>query len=290
METNNTIYEFFLNQTTAKTEYIGLEEAANKAFSYLVDCHEKGMCFSEIFLSMPKELGYVLHPASFHLGWEMLVSFYPLDQKNDCIILIQQADDMNMYKKGCSTLEVFDDFAIKQVVFEKKNGLVYDYPMFPVGQNIVTPDIVTSPPENSVSSHSVTPESDSSRSSSPEDTRIILPAKEIESSSESWYTTEFTFNDHSKKILLYTIITFATIQLLAWYFKNDNKKDNIQVPDESSIENEVLNSVSETLYLSSTLFYKLLIGLIPISIVILYNLRYYYYYKFIKIRNKHENN
>ena len=52
---------------------------------------------------MPGQLDYVLHPASFHIGWKILISRVP-------------PDDPNMYYKTCSHRRPIQDFTVKKII------------------------------------------------------------------------------------------------------------------------------------------------------------------------------
>lgn len=102
-KTTNVIYELIKAQE-AKIEYVDLDKAANDAYLYLIDCHCKSMPFSEIILNMPGQLGYVLHPQSFVIGWELFVDRVPEDMKQQSIGFLKSSDDVGFFEKNSSEL------------------------------------------------------------------------------------------------------------------------------------------------------------------------------------------
>lgn len=267
IETTNTIKEYYSSQILNQ-HYIGLQESYETAMMYTIDMYSKNQTFSTIIKNMPEKLGYTLHPESFDIVFQKMATMVKGNKMEESFYNnIKNADDLGFYNLDGNTLELKPGAYTNYILIEYKHNLAFidKTPTFKLAND-------TSIPEHTINQ---------------EDTRIILRTPEPESPKESWYTTEFHFGSENQKILLYTLIAFVAIRAIAYYFKDEGKKDNIQArDDESSIDNEVLHSVSETLYLDVTLVYKMLLGFIPISLLIIYKLRYYYYNRLSAVLNK----
>lgn len=260
MKTTNTIYNYYSKDVNQAWEYIGLDKAANEAFQYMVEAYAQQLPFSEIIKNMPKDIGYTLHIESFELAFQLILdNLSDLSQKKDLILRITKMDDLDLYEK------IHDDVKLQLKIdaFTKYAKFEFKYNMDYIG-NVPAFDKV---PISVI----------------PEDNYITLPANEPQSSTPSEYATEFSFDNNNKQILLYTILAFVAIRAIAYYYKDDSQKLAENSCYEQHIENESLNSAYESLFLSSTSLYKLFLYFVPISFLIIYKLRYYYFYRLSKI-------
>ena len=279
IETTNTICQWAISQQD-NIVYNNLENLANKAFLYIVDCHEKKLYFSTIISNMPSELGYVLHPESFHMAWHLLIDLVPDEYKIQCIREIKEADDLNLYDQNTDNLTLTPslDFEFKIALFEKRQNLIYEAPTFVLSSQ---PSTSGNPNNNTTSSID---NNDTTSSSDNTDSSYIVYTEQPQQN--NW---EFEFNEQSRKILLLALISFITIQLMAWYFKEKEKeKEKDTIDKKETLEGHItdddtLNNIYEMAYFDFTLLYTLVLSFIPVSLLFIYYLRYYYYYKIKKL-------
>jgi hypothetical protein len=98
---------------------------------------------------------------------------------------------------------------------------------------------------------------------------ILQDSSSLSFSENSHLNTSFT----NGQIAFMTLGAFLAINVFAWYCK----KYNIgQETSENQEAENVLNSVYENIVINDFM-YKLFISMIPLSILIIYKLRYYYY-------------
>ena len=123
MKTTNTIY---INNSNYG-EYVGVKEAADKAFQYIKDMLDIEKPFSEIIKHMPESLGYTLHSQSFELALIMILEQLPQEKdKRDFLTKITKLDDLDLYEKlGQPRLEMQSDAEEKYAKFERDNNYKY---------------------------------------------------------------------------------------------------------------------------------------------------------------------
>ena len=137
------------------------------------------------------------------------------------------------------------------------------------------------------SSESSSESLESPNSSDSEDQYINLPQSSSDSASRSSTSSSHsqpTFDsedlNHISSILLYTVATFLVIQGIAWYVRKYHPNTLAKDSDIENNEN-VLYSINEDFYTFpfTDYFFKFIFLFVPVSFVIMYKLRYYYFYR-----------
>lgn len=228
--------------------------------SYIAQAIDDEIPLSVMIAGAPEVLGYKIHPQSFFAVIATLCSkMGPQGFK-----AIGICDDINMFSHS-PTHESFP-IPTNEAVVKYVDIMSSAIPKAsPVTSPLAETNTVTesSPP---IRSTPVNP-----------DSHIIVYQDTSSSGSDSGSDSggNIEVNNNNRTIVILTITTFLIIQLIAWYARRNNK----DIVEKGSVDNEdPLHSVYEPCEFIFDVVNKLLLLLVPMSLLILYDYRYYYLY------------
>lgn len=232
--------------------FLALEPYVDESVTYVAIMLDDKVSFSNIILESEKNLSYPLHKQSFV---EIIQSLRKLPETGLTEEVISDLDDLNIYNNGQDLKSNWEN--IFDISFNEISKI-----------KMITSQVITETQEESSTTDSDT------------DSHHSFPVSSSTSSSRS-STPEGGYdfdcdgqlfnNGNNNTIILLTLVAFITIKGLAWFFKDNEKKES-STEDEEGL-NSIYESSGQLLYIQQ----KLIMILIPSFIIILYQFRYYYY-------------
>lgn len=255
-----------------------LEETCMKALKYVCNCIDANMTFSDILLSSKNELGYRLGDRSFCMMMESIVNrkcvepqkisalddlqIFNTDASNGLSLRWHENLQKNIGKISSAKEVIIPPESIQKTTLqETKNKPITETTIKESKNEPLNKD--TTLHETESEKRVIIDESSSSNSGS----KVLNePSPLLDSSTDN--------NSNNSTILIYTIIAFVSILTINWFVKKYYPDSISKTP----CEEETTNSYS-VLEQSYDLLISLLLVVVPMSIIIFYNYRYYIKYQ-----------
>lgn len=255
-----------------------LEETCMQALKYVCNCIDANMTFSDIILSSKNELGYRLGDRSFCMMMESIVNrkcvepqkisalddlqIFNADASNGLSLRWYENLQRNIGKISSAEKVIIPPESIQKSTLPKSENEPINETNMKESKNEPL-NKETTLQETESEKRVIIDESSSSNSGS----KVLNePSPLLDSSPDS--------NSNNSTILIYTIIAFVSILTINWFVKKYYPDTVSKTP----CEDETTNSYS-VLEQSYDLLISLLLLVVPMSIIIFYNYRYYIKYQ-----------
>lgn len=241
---------------------------------YLLQGLENQKTFSEMAGESSQILGYHIDGESFVAFIEgtrgMLLRKAGPDSLRDFDAGLVNMDDLHLYEDSTGKLELCPQY--KEIYTGYMEAIYY-------------PSIPEEYKTQNISSSASDTASDSSASDSTSDSYYNITVETSSDTSNTSLENDLVSNNNLT-IAILTLTAFIVIQLLvqfdSWYQRKYNKDVSVVEDKQDPNNNDtLLHSVSENI-IFHTISFKLLLFFIPFSFILLFSLRYYYFFKLRK--------
>jgi len=275
------------------------EPRAYQCLQYIAECLDAQVPFSQIILSSREELGSYIHPQSFASALEMLKTrmgpqIYHIIQNTDDIQMyaynnvdaipeLEKGFDVRYYKVLQNSLETSGSAA---ATVTKNDPEISSPAVSTTSSAELDPDHYSeSDPDYSsesdsdqteVSNSSNNSQSDSSEMSNSKNSPYYHEPVPPENPVQKEVPDGLDSSTNTQNIVIYTIIAFVAIQVLAWYVRTYHKESMVQESLDPPEQETVLTSIYENTIFVHSIFIDILLALIPWWIIWFFQLRFYY--------------